>query len=136
MIREAEGDRISDADLRSICAELERALKAGESAGAESAFASHPELHSDSNAALEVIYTEFVGRELLGQRPTPDDFLERFPQWREGLEQLFQIHRVAGGASVLRSSATPSPDRVPTLAAREGEPRRVGNYEILGELGR
>src|SRR5262245_51956504 len=129
-------EQASDLVLREACAELERRLAAGDSYGADSVFASNPGLSNDADAALEVVYTEFVARERLGQRPAPAEFCARFPQWREGLEQLFQIHRAAGGVSVASPSATPSPERPPHLPLVGGAPRRIGNYELLGELGR
>ena len=59
---------VEENTLRQVCAELERRLSAGDACAAESVFAAHPELSGDVDAALEVIYTEFVAREHLGQR--------------------------------------------------------------------
>src|SRR5262245_42795748 len=132
---------VSDNTLRQLCAELERRLCANESGGAESVIASHPGLGDDANAALEVIYTEFVAREQLGQRPRPDEFLTRFPKWREGLEQLFQIHGAVGNSAVGTAHVkdTPFPGEMywpggPLPSAEGG--RRVGNYQLLEEIGR
>src|SRR5262245_45035791 len=128
-------EQAASVELRKACAELERRLAAGESYSAEAAFASNPGLGEDSNAAIEIVYTEFVARERLGQRPSSAEYFARFPQWRDSLEQLFQIHRAAGGVSIASPNATPSPDHVPPLAAADSV-RRVGSYEILSELGR
>src|SRR6188472_2147087 len=109
MLRDMHDQRVSSADLRQLCAELERRLSAGENCTAESLLAYHSHLGSDSDAALEVIYTEFVAREQLGQVPVPAEFCQRFPQFRDGLEKLFQIHDAAGGANailVVSESAT------------------------------
>src|SRR4029079_3121012 len=63
--------------------------------------------------------------------------------FRDGLEQLFQIHDAAGGASAVmsvRESAIPLVDNGCTQAVdetiRDRSLRRFGHYEILGELGR
>jgi serine/threonine protein kinase len=142
MLREVKSERGSPANLQQVCAELERRLGAGEAFSAEDLFASHPELSNDADAALEVIYTEFVARERLGQLPAPDNFCTRFPALREGLEQLFQIHSEAGGANeiVPATIGTPFPDaerlRILAEPRLDGAARRVGNYEILGEVGR
>ena len=143
MPREVHEWSVSSAALRQLCAELERRLGIGEDCSAESLLAAHSHLGNDTDAALEVIYTEFVAREQLGQRPVPAEFCHRFPQFRDSLEQLFQIHAAAGGASAVkevRQSATPSPDATSLKAIggtfRDGSLRRFGNYEILGEIGR
>src|SRR5260221_12170569 len=134
---------ITEADLRRACAELERRLSAGEAGGAESMLASHPEFSGDADVALELIYTEFVAREQMGQRPTPAAFCTRFPQWRDGLEQLFQIHEAVGTGSDgdgTNGSGTPFPaaERIRRLSVTGDGPavRRVGNYELLDEIGR
>src|SRR5262249_18760983 len=44
-----------------------------------------------ADAAIELIYTEFVVREELGQHPSVDAWLARFPQWRDRLERMLQI---------------------------------------------
>jgi serine/threonine protein kinase len=171
MLRQAPSEPVAASKLRQACAELERCLGAGESGGAESVFEAHPALHDDADAALEVIYTEFVAREQLGQCPTAEQFYARFPQWRDGLEQLFQIHRAVGDHSTVipGRAGTPLPDGgrlqswlrpaeagAPAAARARDEPardepardepardepardvaRRVGNHEILGEIGR
>ncbi|MBI3762401.1 MAG: serine/threonine protein kinase [Chloroflexi bacterium] len=155
MVRDGRAGLVVEDELRQVCADLERRLCAGEASSAEAVFASRHELKSDADAALEVIYTEFVAREALGQRPTPEEFCARFPQWRDGLEQLFQIHGAVGVGSVVDPagpSGTPFPDTVRLRnligPGRNGAPRpvgsrvgsqvgsRIGNYELLAEVGR
>src|SRR5262245_44882724 len=118
------------AHLSGACAELERRLTAGDDYRSEQVFESHPELALNNEVAIEVIYTEFVTRDQLGQRPSPDEFLGRFPLLRTPLEQLFEIHGAIGkdGESVGDDSRAP--------ARGAGQGRRVGNYELLEEIGR
>src|SRR5260221_679226 len=97
-------------DLQRACAELERRLRSGQPCTAEDLFAASPGLASDSESALELIYTEFVAREQLGQRPDPDDWYARFPHWKDDLEQLFQVH---GAAEADGISAVSFGDRQP-----------------------
>src|SRR5207244_3936976 len=57
------------------------------------------------------------------------------------LEQLFQIHSLVGAESAVMSVAPPGtrfPDaeRWRTFAGRNGAARRIGSYELLGEVGR
>src|SRR5205085_1000142 len=59
--------------LAHACDELERRLRAGRPGGAAELLGEFPELARDRNAVLELIYTEFVLREELGERPAPED---------------------------------------------------------------
>src|SRR5262245_26789333 len=133
-------DRAPGVRLRRACAEMESRIAAGEDYRSEHIFASDPELARDVDAALEVIYTEFVAREHLGQRPSRADIFARFPQFRTPLEQLFEVHG-AVGAPRETVSVDAGPDSTPLgELSRFGEKvvpiRRAGNYELLEEIGR
>jgi hypothetical protein len=84
--------------VRQACDELSRRLRAGLSGGAEELLAADPTIESDIDAVLELIYTEFVVREQLGQQPQVQEWLDRFPKWRRELEQLFEVHAVVENA--------------------------------------
>jgi len=135
-------DRTPAVRLRHICAELERRLLAGENYRSEDVFASDPELAINVDAALEVIYTEYVTRDQLGQQPSRDDVLSRFPQYQTPLEQLFEVHRVVGdmgdaGDTVSREAAAKhDPGESHRSSLDHAAPRRVGSYELLEEIGR
>ncbi len=79
-------------NVRRACSELRERLRSGEDYRAESIFATYAEVADDPEAALEVVYTEYVTREELGQQPSADDVLARFPQWRERLRRLLDVH--------------------------------------------
>ena len=138
MFGAGQTDQLPEQQLQQACAELERRLRAGESCSAEEIFGAFPELASDADAALELIYTEFVMREQLGQKPLPADWYARFPHWRHDLEQLFQVHRAVGAGETLPPNETPVPtDRAgDRVRADAGPRRRLGNYELLAEIGR
>jgi WD40 repeat protein/tetratricopeptide (TPR) repeat protein len=115
--------------LRQACAELERRLRAGEDPCATELLAQFPLLAEQKDAVLELIYTEFVLREELGQRPEVATFCARFPQWQTDLQQVFQVHRF------VRSQAQ-GPTLHDTTSAEGPALRRwVGKYELLAELG-
>jgi hypothetical protein len=136
--------RPEEAGLRRACAELERRLADGEPRAAEDLFAAFPALASDAEAALELIYTEFVARERLGQRPEPADYYARFPQRRRDLEQLFQVHHAVAAGSARDPADAANTSRLdpgrPAVAAGAaggaGPARRFGDYELLEEVGR
>src|SRR5262245_9163630 len=84
--------------LRQACSKLERRLRAGEGCTAEELLAACPALAADTDSALELIYTEFVLRQELGEGPSPAAFLARFPQWHDDLQKLFQVGAAVGAS--------------------------------------
>jgi tetratricopeptide (TPR) repeat protein/tRNA A-37 threonylcarbamoyl transferase component Bud32 len=119
---------IPERELRQACAELDRRLRAGENCTAESILAVNAELAQDADAALELIYTEFVIREQLGQAPDPNAWYSRFPQWEEPLRELFQVHNAVRGADTQSAGAGHTLKITPE--------RRIGDYEIIEEIAR
>ena len=64
-----------ESQLRDACAELDRRLRQGVECRAEQWLQQDANLASHPEAAVELIYTEFVTRESLGQQPSTADFL-------------------------------------------------------------
>ena len=63
-------DNLGQRQLRQACAELERRLRAGIACRSEELLAEFPAVAGTAEAALELIYTEFVLRRQLGQKPS------------------------------------------------------------------
>lgn len=131
--------------VRRACADLGRRLRGGDECRAEDFFASHPEIVANTDAALEVIYTEFVVRRELQQAVALADWFDRFPEWRQDLRQLLEVHEQvcederrkathASGRSTLDFSARRSAAPIGEPGADEG--RLVGNYQLVEEIGR
>ena len=76
----------SELAVRRACDELSRRLRSGLACEAEEFLAADPTIGSDTDAVLELLYTEFIVREQLGERPRPQEWLDRFPRcarsWR------------------------------------------------------
>jgi hypothetical protein len=134
-------DMATQQQLLAACAELRRRLRAGDPCSAEALLAAYPTLAGRDEAALELIYTEYVVREELGQHPRADEWCERFPRWREDLRNLFEVHVVMaapGGDTAHQSRGADATPATPMDACTPpGDcPARVGRYDILGEIAR
>ncbi len=81
---------------RDACRELERRVHAGVHRASESVLADNPDLAGREEFALELIYTEFVTLDELGQRPDPAELYERFPTWQDRLRRLLRVHELLG----------------------------------------
>src|SRR6266498_3953613 len=118
--------------LRQACADLKRRADAGEDCRAEELLRAHPALATNADAALELIYTEFVLREQWGQQTADEEWYSRFPQWREDMRELFEVHRAASAApslSALDKSTFKVADerRVPSATSGIAVGSRLGN---------
>jgi tetratricopeptide (TPR) repeat protein len=129
--------------VQRACNELSRRLRAGLPSVAEDIFEVEPAIWLDADAALELIYTEFVVREQLGQRPQADDWLARFPRWRAELAQVFEVHALVSDNQTLATgmSGTQRDAASAIACADSAAPKRdksyfLGGYEILQEIGR
>jgi hypothetical protein len=95
----------------------------GERIAAEVYVGEHPQLRADQEAALELVYGEFLLREECGEAPALEEYLQRFPQHGARLREQVELHQ----ALAADSSLATGPDE---------PPRNLGRYRILGLLGR
>jgi predicted Ser/Thr protein kinase len=114
--------------------------QAGERVSAEDYLRRHPGVAASPEAAVDLVYGEFLLRERQGERPTAADYRQRFPQYADTLRAQIELHRAmsaesgdgtgkaepAEGATLPTAPATPAESAWPRLPA----------YEILEELGR
>jgi serine/threonine protein kinase len=86
----------------------------------EEFLARHPPLAQHAEAVADLIYEELCLREEYRcQRPL-QEFVDRFPEWREQLELLFDCQRLLGPVTRLQ---------FPTAG------KTFGDFRLLGELG-
>jgi serine/threonine-protein kinase len=88
-------------------AEQRQRWRAGERVPVEDYLARHPGLRADPEAALDLIFNEFLLREQLGERRSAEEFLRRFPQHAATLAEQIQLHRAmeAGPSALTRPPA-------------------------------
>jgi hypothetical protein len=114
----------------------------GERPLVEEILADHPTLQADAEAAVDVIYHEFVIRLARGESPSAEDYLRRFPAWADALMRQFAVDEALrpDAASTVKAS-DPGAVAAGELSAAGGTstpapPRSIDGYEILDELGR
>src|SRR5262245_65936518 len=87
-------------------AELQRRLCAGEPCRAEDFLTSFPALASSDELAVELIWSESVIRERLGQHPDSEEWYARFPRWSESLRRRLRSDPGAQARTPLSGQAT------------------------------
>jgi serine/threonine-protein kinase len=94
--------------------------QAGERVPAEDYLRRHPGVAADPEAAVDVIFNEFLLRDRLGERPEPDEYLRRFPGHAGVLRRQLELHRALAADSVTRSA--PAPDATEPAARPTASP--------------
>jgi serine/threonine-protein kinase len=104
----------------------------GEPVPAENYLGRHPQVRADREAAVDLIFSEFVLRERLGERPGPDEYLRRFPEYADVLGPQLELNRALGPDSPTLS-VPPAPSETTAAApARLGPTPRPPVALVLG----
>jgi serine/threonine protein kinase/WD40 repeat protein len=150
-----QADGLSGFDLAGLArADQRRRWQRGEPVPAEAYLDALARLAACPEAAVDLIYSEFVLSEELGQAAGPDEFLARFPAHAEALRRQFTLHAALAelgpdsdfspgpstdlGAPVPEVSVTkvqsgePPP---PADVVTEDDVPAIPGYEILDRLG-
>ena len=107
----------------------------GDRPPAEDYLARQPGLNAD--AALDLIYNEYVLREGLGEKPAAAEFIRRFPQYKDQLQRLFDLdHALLADSHPDSTGATMAQTVPPAVAEADAVPRAVGKYLVVAPLGR
>ncbi|MGA2699736.1 MAG: protein kinase [Isosphaeraceae bacterium] len=123
-------------ELRQVCCELRERLRAGESARVEELLEIHPLLARNDDAVLELIHAEVSTRNDMGQKPTLEEWEERFPRLLPRMEQIVSLRSVFDSEMpTLTDSSAGTADPLASVQAPDGR-LRIGNYQILQEIGR
>jgi hypothetical protein len=80
-----------------LCCDQVKRWRAGDRVPAEAYLTLHPMLHGDGEAAFELVYGEYLIRELMGERPELEEFVSRFPRFAERLRRQLGLHRALAG---------------------------------------
>ena len=136
-----------------LCVDQWERWQAGERVPAEAHLQMAPALIG-SDPAFDLVYGEFLLREELGESPSAEEYLQRFPQYGAQIRRQFELHHVLesgfgtpasvviGPAPGTRTGNTP--DSVVVIGNKSDSVRapadrdrpNIPGYEILGEVGR
>ncbi len=112
------------------------AWRRGDATLVETYLAQHPEVRSNNQAVLDLIYNEMVLREEAGKAPSLGEYLRRFPELATELGLQFELDQ-----AIERIPARESANRLTVASGGTSAPARtsipsIPGYELLGELGR
>jgi hypothetical protein len=125
--------------LRQACDELRTRLRAGQPCPAEALLEIYPSLAAHPSCALDLVLTEFLVRQELGEDPDPKQCLGRFPQWAGELSRRFRTLGLRAGTPPEEETTDGLTVRHPREGADTVEYERrptLGHYELLEEVGR
>jgi serine/threonine protein kinase len=118
--------------------------QAGERIPAESYLREYGNVAGDPEAALDVVYGEFLVREDLGERPAAAEYVARFPALAGPLRLQLGFHEALEAPPTSSTSSvtqlTPADGAAPASSGSEPSCRgglpAVAGYELLAPLGR
>src|SRR5438445_513849 len=109
----------ADSLVNQMAGEMAERWRAGERPRAEEFLSRHPELCGQPDAVVRLIYEEICLRQEIGQEGASIEVVQRFPQWRQQLEDIL---------------CHPSP-RGPSLPHFPAVGETLGGFRMLAELG-
>jgi serine/threonine protein kinase len=115
-----------------LCVELRERWRKRERIPAEYYLRAYPAVLQDREAALDIVYCEFLVRDGLGEAPSPAEYAARFPELEPELGNQIGMHRAMEPSTSVTSTVRIEPDAQPGAAV---EPLLSG-YRFLEELGR
>jgi serine/threonine protein kinase len=116
--------------LLALLGEQQQRWQQGERLPVEAFLVEHPDLESDADALLHLIYNEVLLREEAGETPQLEEYQRRFPRLAEQLGEQFEVHR-----ALSFDELPPSTRAAPAGHAAAQVPQRLGDFEILRLLG-
>ncbi len=134
-----------EAQLRQACAQVASLTARGVATAAAQVLQQAPELAANEEAAIEIIYSEYQTLDELGQRPDLEQWLGSYPEHRQRLQRLVQLHDLldesielapASSKGSSKSSAHSPTRSVSSADDHHTEHDTIGDYELLSELGR
>ena len=92
-------------------------------------------LRHDREAHLDAIYNEIVVREELGETPSAEEYINRYPHLVEDIGLHFEVHRAIKGQDLLETPRVCHDESVADLVLPVEALPHLEDYEVLGRLG-
>ena len=118
-------------EIQSLCREYRKRLKAGQSAGIDEVLGRIDNSASE-NLFQNLLHIDVEFRRRRGESPTSDEYLRRFPRYAGLIRQAFFESTMMSQEFL---GDTPESDE-PTVTLGMPAARKLGEYELLRELGR
>jgi WD40 repeat protein/serine/threonine protein kinase len=120
------------------CSELRERLRAGESLRVEDLLAVYPALAGRDEAVFELIHSEISTRHDMGDRPTLEEWQNRFPSLLRRTGDLDALRNLFGSElpTLSDSPAFEQGSELRSARCPDGRLPRVRNYQLLQEIGR
>ncbi|MFO0809311.1 MAG: serine/threonine-protein kinase [Gemmataceae bacterium] len=96
---------VGEEAARKVRADQRLCWQRGERVNVEDYLRWAPHLADDAEILLDIVYSEFLLREEFGERPDPDQFVQRFPQFETQLRRQFQLHDLLDDGTLLEEGA-------------------------------
>ena len=139
---DATGDAAGDELVALLRLDQQQRWRRGQRVLVESYLAGRPQLASDEEMLLDLLYSEVLLRDERGESPRLEEYQQRFPQYQDRLRRQFEVHEAladeslddTGISSATRGFSGPDPatDSQPAASAQPSIP----GYEVLDEVGR
>ncbi len=121
----SQHQEVSGTELAAVTrVDLRERWQCGQRPAAEEYLARFPQLAAAEEAAVDMIYAEFLAREKLGESPQVAEYAARFPQYAGVLADQIQLHQAFDEATAARPNGG------------DTERNLRADYEILEEIGR
>jgi serine/threonine-protein kinase len=116
-----------------LCVDQGERWQLGERPQAEEYLRGWPALLDDPEAALDVVFNEFLLREQLGEAPAPEEYQRRFPQLAEPFRQQLDFHRVVVPSGAPAAACEPRAAVALEVVAgpHRGQRFQIGRHETF-----
>ena len=119
--------------IDSICAEFRADWKAGKRPPIEEFLGKVPD-NAREQLFRNLLPVEKRYRERAGDKPTPGDYVERFPDYRRVIGDAFNFSTSVSMEALQGTPGSSSAEFAPTVDMPAAN--RIGDYELIRELGR
>lgn len=117
-----------------VFAEQHERWQRGDQVRTEQLLEKYAELATQPERLLDLIYSEVLLREEMGESPSVDEYVARFPNLKEQIQRQFQVHRALEHS--VEAGSTVEMDGETVVIPRTTVPLQIPGFEVVGSAGR